>query len=78
MAELPKHYIRADDDQWAAGQAKAKEQGTTLSALFRDWLADYIDDVSPIPRAIVGAELESVINHLTALRGVVIQQKGLS
>jgi predicted HicB family RNase H-like nuclease len=33
--------IRISDEVWEAAQARAALEGTTLSALIRQWVADY-------------------------------------
>lgn len=46
----PKRNIRVADNVWEAGLEKAKEQGTSLSAVLNDFLHDY----TGIPRPTEG------------------------
>ncbi|MCX2931387.1 hypothetical protein ORI20_13970 [Mycobacterium sp. CVI_P3] len=35
--------VRLDEDLWSAAMARAEAEGTTASALVRQWLADYVE-----------------------------------
>jgi antitoxin component of RelBE/YafQ-DinJ toxin-antitoxin module len=37
-------FTRVDDELWDRAMAKARSEGTTLSEVVRDLLADYADD----------------------------------
>lgn len=42
MTPNPIRNVRIDDDTWNAALARAQDEGTTLSALMRTWLSDYV------------------------------------
>lgn len=40
--------FRVDDEVWLPAGERAKTEGTNLSALIRQWLADYAETGSPV------------------------------
>jgi hypothetical protein len=62
MAETKMRYIRIDEDLWRKAIVKARNEGTNLSTVIRDWLDGYVnDDVS------VEVELKRNIQQLIVL-----------
>jgi hypothetical protein len=39
----PRHVIRVAGDVWAPAKARAKAEGTSISAVIRGWLIDYVN-----------------------------------
>jgi hypothetical protein len=62
MPETPRHYVRCDNPTWNKANAKAREEGTTLSNLVRYWLVEYIGDDKPED------EIDRITQRLTGLR----------
>lgn len=44
MSKTPLRAVRVEDALWEAAQAKAAENGDSLSAVIRDALRQYIDE----------------------------------
>jgi hypothetical protein len=64
--------IRVEDDLWESATERAKTEGTTLSKLVRQWLADYANGEEALahrpergPRQIV-EELSGLLDDLRA------------
>jgi hypothetical protein len=55
-------YIRVDEQLWHKAIVKARNDGTNLSTVIRDWLEAYVNDDVPIE-----VELGRTIRRLNAL-----------
>ena len=49
-SHTPRHQFRVPDDVWAAAMERATTEGTTLSALLREWTATYAEKGRPCGR----------------------------
>jgi hypothetical protein len=69
--------VRIDNGQWAAAQERAALDGTTISSLIRQWVADYVAGEMPSTRLTpteldrICAEVVTRLDVPAAVRAVV-------
>lgn len=48
MANTPLRAIRIDDEVWRPAKDRAESAGTSMSALIREWTANYAEHGTPV------------------------------